>query len=301
MPSYAITGASRGLGLELVKQLSATPANTVFALVRNPATALTLKDLAAKRPAVHVLKADVTDPDSLRAAAAAASTITGGTLDVLIHNAAEFDMASMALTPSQLPFDHDALWELCRSAMTTNVFGAIWSTNAFLPLIKKGTKKKVIHITTGMADLDFVKATAAPQAVTAGVAKAAMNLVTAKYAAEFASEGIKFLALSPGWVNTAEGPSKSRAARYSILCFRLEGGGPARWEVLLTGFDSHLVPPEMLPFVETLMAQFKRAEPNLQGPITKEDSVRMQLEIIEKLDEQLSGQFVSHHGNKYWF
>ncbi len=57
----------------------------------------------------------------------------------------------------------------------------------------------------------------------------------------------------------------------------------------------------MLPFVEAMLAQFKRAEPKLQGPITMEESVRMQLEVIDKLDDKLSGQFVSHHGNKYWF
>lgn len=62
-----------------------------------------------------------------------------------------------------------------------------------------------------------------------------------------------------------------------------------------------LVPPEQVPVAETLFAHFKRAEPNLQGPITMEESVRMQLEVIDKLDDKLSGQFVSHHGNKYWF
>ncbi len=221
MPSYAITGASRGLGLELVKQLSATPGNTVFALVRNPTTATGLKDLAVARPGVHILTADVTDPDSLLAAASAASATTGGALDVLIHNAADIDVASMAFTPSQLPFGYDALWALCRGAMSTNVFGAIWSTNAFLPLLKQGVQKKVVHITTGMADLDFVKVTGAPHAVTMGISKAALNLVTAKYAAEFADQGIKFLALSPGWVNTAEGPSKPRATISSRTGFRI--------------------------------------------------------------------------------
>jgi NAD(P)-dependent dehydrogenase (short-subunit alcohol dehydrogenase family) len=64
MPNYAITGAFRGLGLELVKQLSATPTNNVFALVRKPATTAALKDLAVTRPGIYVLTADVTDPKS---------------------------------------------------------------------------------------------------------------------------------------------------------------------------------------------------------------------------------------------
>ncbi len=242
MPSYAITGASRGLGLELVRQLSATRANTVFALVRNPAGAAGLEQLVKSQPpgAVHVLKADVTDPDSLLAAAAAASAVTGGSLDVLVHNAADFDAKSMGLTPSQLPFDHDALWELFRSAMTSNLFGAIWTTNAFLPLLRHGSKKKVIHVTTGMADIDFIKVTQSAQAVTAGVAKAAMNLVTAKYAAELAPEGIRFLAVSPGWVNTAEGPSKSHTPiqEYKYTPIRIPTSPPLHLDLHLEELEA---------------------------------------------------------------
>ncbi len=54
-------------------------------------------------------------------------------------------------------------------------------------------------------------------------------------------------------------------------------------------------------FFEILLAQFRNADPNLEGPIPKEESVRLQLELIERLDDKLSGQFVSHHGNKEWF
>lgn len=61
------------------------------------------------------------------------------------------------------------------------------------------------------------------------------------------------------------------------------------------------VPPELVPFFAQMLLQFQKLEPNLQGPLTVEDSVRMQLEIVGKLDDTLSGSFVSHHGNKYWF
>ena len=59
--------------------------------------------------------------------------------------------------------------------------------------------------------------------------------------------------------------------------------------------------PESQQILDMLRVYFRRAEPDLQGPITVEDSVRMQLETIDKLDEKLSGSFVSHHGNKNWF
>lgn len=267
MSSYAITGASRGLGLELVTQLSSVPSNTIFALVRDPNNSPALQGLANERSNIHVLTADVTDPDAILNAAASVSTVTGGKLDILIHNAAGMDHTAMPLAPSQLPFEREALAAMFRLEMSTSVFGAIWTTNAFLPLLEKGREKKVVHITTAMADVDFVNTTGIAYGVAAGVSKAGLNLVTAKYAAEFAEKGIKFLALSPGWVNTMEGPA----------------------------------PPQMKPFFELMLSQFRRAEPKLEGPLTKSDSVRMQLEVIDKLDQKLSGQVVSHHGDKNWF
>jgi len=209
MPSYAITGASRGLGLGLVRQLSAQPTNTVFALVRNPAKATALSALSAQKGLdIRILEADVTDPPSLLAAAAAVRAVTGGTLDVLIHNASDMSFASMELAPSQLPFEREALEGLLAKSLGTDLFGTVWTTNAFLPLIEKGQLKKVVHITTGMADLDLIKTTGIAVAVPAGIGKAAMNILSAKYAAEFEGKGVNFLALSPGWVDTTEGPGE---------------------------------------------------------------------------------------------
>jgi NAD(P)-dependent dehydrogenase (short-subunit alcohol dehydrogenase family) len=218
MPSYAITGASRGLGRELVRQLSADPKNTVFALVRSPAKATALTELAGQRSKqVHVLTADVTDPPSLAAAAQAVGTVTGGALDVLIHNAFDRDPAAARLTPSKLPLERDAVDKLFGTSWATDVYGTLCVTNTFLPLVEKGEQKKVIHISSAMADLDLIKTACLPASVPPAVSKAGMNVLTAKYAAEFASKGVKFLALSPGWVNTFDGPGKLVAPSLTVM------------------------------------------------------------------------------------
>jgi NAD(P)-dependent dehydrogenase (short-subunit alcohol dehydrogenase family) len=208
MSSYAVTGTSRGLGLEFVKQLSQNPKNTVFAIARNPDSATALQELATQRTNVHVVKADITDPQSLVDAAAQISKITNGTLDVLINNAVSVNMASMALPPSQIPLDVAATREFFKAAYESSLYGAVWTTNAFLPLIESGKDKKIVHISTAMADQHVIKKTGIPISVDYAVAKGAMNVLVAKYAAELEPKGIKVVGISPGWVDTYAGPSK---------------------------------------------------------------------------------------------
>ena len=50
-----------------------------------------------------------------------------------------------------------------------------------------------------------------------------------------------------------------------------------------------------------MTAQFQKVDPNVKGPITLEESVKLQLEVIGRLDEKMSGSFVSQHGNRDWF
>jgi NAD(P)-dependent dehydrogenase (short-subunit alcohol dehydrogenase family) len=203
--SYVITGASRGLGLEFVNQLSQNKSNIVFGLVRSPETATALQALAHERPYVHIIKADVTKPASLLAAAEQVSSITHGSLDVLIHNAYGQDDASALLTPSAFPFDEEKVEAIFKPSFDVNVYGTLWTTNAFLPLLKEGELKKVVNITTGGADLEFTRGTGLAAVVAYSVAKAASNMITAKYAVELHDTGIKFLSLAPGWADTAQG------------------------------------------------------------------------------------------------
>jgi NAD(P)-dependent dehydrogenase (short-subunit alcohol dehydrogenase family) len=74
--------------------------------------------------------------------------------------------------------------------------------NIFLPLIKNGQTKKVVTISSGNTDekltVEFELFEAAPYSIS----KSAMNMVTAKFQAEFKKEGIIFMGVAPGNVNT---------------------------------------------------------------------------------------------------
>lgn len=207
MPSYAITGASKGIGREFVTQLAADVSNTVFAIVRDPDAAAD-KNLFPKKANVHIVKGNVTEPTSILAAAKAIGTINNGSLDVLIHNANAMDMDGRALKPSQFSLDFEATEKAFHLTLLTGVYGSLWATNAFLPLIENGNEKKIIHISSLMAATDVILQSGIDYGLPYSVAKAGMNVQVAKYAVEFAPKGIKFLAMSPGWVDTWEGPGR---------------------------------------------------------------------------------------------
>lgn len=85
-----------------------------------------------------------------------------------------------------------------------NVVGIINTINVFLPLIKKSSAKKVVLISTGMADPDLVNSGVVDSAPYT-ISKAAANMAIFKYNAKYKDQGILFFAISPGIVATKEG------------------------------------------------------------------------------------------------
>ncbi|KAJ6541762.1 hypothetical protein B0H19DRAFT_1381357 [Mycena capillaripes] len=264
MSSYVVTGASRGIGLEFVKQLSADNKNTVFAIVRNRATATNLTDLSTNN--VTVLEADVTDAKTLKLAAAEVSKATGGKLEVLICNAGKSNLPGFTLDqfPSAEALEHDLL-----DNFKSNTISVVHSINAFLPLLKNGSTKKVITISSGLADPEFTILGEITAQGAYSISKAALNMVVAKYAAQFKAEGFIFLALCPGSVDTSPTAVSPRSA-----------GAVEEYKMLF----------EAIP----------KVAPHFKGPITPEESVRMQLEVINRWTVKDTGAFVSHFGNKQW-
>lgn len=266
MPSYLVTGASRGLGYAWITHLAANPSNTVFALVRNKAsTEARLANDNVKN--IHVLEADITDFSALRKAANEAGDVTNGSLDFLIHNAALVSDRSAFKTVVD-DTSEDLAVDLSES-FQSNVVGTAHVLNAFLPLIRKGKGKKVMVNSTGMADLDLVNRFAIGIATPYAVSKAATSMLVAKYHAALGKqEGVLFFSMSPGLVDTSEGKPISEEER---------AGG------------------------EAMGKQFAEYAPDFRSAITPKQSVEMQLAVIEKATvEDFGGAFVSHFGNQQW-
>jgi NAD(P)-dependent dehydrogenase (short-subunit alcohol dehydrogenase family) len=71
-----------------------------------------------------------------------------------------------------------------------------------MPLILKGNAKKVLILATGMADHDLVLKYGVYEGGPYSITKTALNMVTSKFQAEFEKEGVLFIGVSPGVVDT---------------------------------------------------------------------------------------------------
>ncbi|KAF9787194.1 NAD-P-binding protein [Thelephora terrestris] len=216
MVSYAVTGASRGLGLAFVQALHArrtlrNPKSIIFALVQDLDTCDELKKLG--RSDIHIIPSDLDKPETLCSAAAEVAKMTGGSLDIFINNAALIPSERGGYTLTSYIGKNDLLIQDFNKFYKTNVVGAVAVTNAFLLLIEKGAQKKVVNISSAAGDLNFVDKTGYISAVPYGVSKAALNYVNKKYAVEFRGKGYTFLAVSPGLVDTRPPPRKPLFSR----------------------------------------------------------------------------------------
>lgn len=82
----------------------------------------------------------------------------------------------------------------------TNVTGNIHLFNLFIPLVLKGKAKKVIAITSGHADLEFINNFDVENSALYSASKAALNVIVAKFSAQYKKDGVLVFSLSPGAV-----------------------------------------------------------------------------------------------------
>ncbi len=123
--------------------------------------------------------ADVTDVESLNLAADRVSNITGGDLDVPINNAGilpERSAFKTVVDSSQEVLEEDLI-----ASFKVNVVGVANTVKAFMPLIRKGEVKKVIYISSIMADMGLVNGFSIDNAGPYAVSIAAGNMLIAKY------------------------------------------------------------------------------------------------------------------------
>ncbi|KAL1615415.1 putative secondary metabolism biosynthetic enzyme [Neofusicoccum ribis] len=193
MASYLITGSSRGLGLALVNHLvTQSGVGTIFATARSESDAL--KKAVVDHPdLVKFVELDAADRESVKAAVTKVQDSLGGNgLDFLINNA------------GIMPFTPDGIENMTdlESTFNTNVTTAHNVTSAFLPLLKKGTEKKIVNISTTLGSIGMAPAFKVFPVYAYKISKAALNMLTVQYAQAVEAEGFTVICVSPGWLQT---------------------------------------------------------------------------------------------------
>lgn len=94
----------------------------------------------------------------------------------------------------------EELEDVSSKLFRTNVVGNIHLFNLFIPLVMMGKVKKVIAISSGHADLDFINDLEVEVSALYAASKAAMNVIVAKFNAQYKKDGVLFVSISPGVV-----------------------------------------------------------------------------------------------------
>ncbi|XP_074737477.1 C-signal-like [Strix uralensis] len=214
--SVLVTGANRGIGLGLVRHFLGmpNPPKWVFAGCRDPKgqRAQELQNLASKHPNLVIILLEVSDPASIKAAAARVGEHLGGSgLNLLINN------AGMAKPKS---LDNETLEDMTQ-VYTTNTVGPLLLGQAFLPLLKKAaqgspssalscSKAAIINMSSSGGSIEEVYLWNYGQAVSYRCSKAALNMLTKCQSLGYRQHGVLCVALHPGWVQTDMGGAGSQ-------------------------------------------------------------------------------------------
>lgn len=186
MPTLLITGANRGIGLELTRRYAADGWR-IIATCRDPKDATALK---AIRGDVTIEALDVTD---YKAVDALAKKYDGQAIDLLLNNAGIYGNRDGALQVSD--------FDVYLKVLQVNSVAPMKLALAFLPHLKAGKAAKIATISSRMGSIG----SGGGGSYVYRASKAAINAAMHNLALDLKSSGISVIVLHPGWVKTDMG------------------------------------------------------------------------------------------------
>jgi NAD(P)-dependent dehydrogenase (short-subunit alcohol dehydrogenase family) len=184
----AITGGTSGLGLALVRELHSRGARVAFVARTRDRVERVARDFAG----VHGVVGDVSLKEDIHPVAVQIVGALGG-LDVLVNNASD-------LGPTPLALLGDTDCEALERALATNLLGPFRLTKAVLGALaasaREGHGAVVLNVSSDAAVAAY------PRWGAYGVSKAALRHLSAIWDAELAADGVRFLAIDPGDMDT---------------------------------------------------------------------------------------------------
>ncbi|MUG97273.1 SDR family NAD(P)-dependent oxidoreductase [Scytonema sp. UIC 10036] len=195
-----VTGANKGLGFEISRQLATTGLTVLIGARDENKGAEAAEKLQAQGFDVQSIKLNVSDISSI---ATAAKNIEErfGKLDILINNAGV--LHDGGVNPSDLDV------KVFKETFETNVFGAFAVLQAMLPLIRKSNAGRIVNISSTLGSLTDTLDPNSHYFQYRGLAyqasKTALNAITVQFAKELADTPIKVNSACPGWLQTDMG------------------------------------------------------------------------------------------------
>jgi NAD(P)-dependent dehydrogenase (short-subunit alcohol dehydrogenase family) len=221
-----ITGANKGLGLEMARQLGRAGVTVVLAARDAQKGKAAAEELRKENIDAQSLKLDVTNRQD-HAAAAKFLNDNFGRLDILINNAGVSLEAFGAGMPSTTTD------EVIRGTFETNFFAPVALTRTLLPLVKKSDAGRIVNMSSILGSQTLHSDPNSPiyaaKSLSYDSSKAALNSFTIHLAYELKDTRIKVNSAHPGWVKTDMG---TEAAPMEIA-----EGGKTGAELALLGDD----------------------------------------------------------------
>jgi NAD(P)-dependent dehydrogenase (short-subunit alcohol dehydrogenase family) len=192
-----VTGANKGIGREISRQLAATGIFVLIGARDRERGENAVAELRAQGLPAEFIHIDVTSQPSVDQAAAEVER-RHGRLDILVNNAG---IALDWFPGSELTV------EALQKTFETNVFGVFRVTKALLPLLKKSRHGRIVNLSSGLGSLTRAADANGPLAsrnmlLAYCSSKAALNMITVQFANELKSAGIKVNAANPGFTAT---------------------------------------------------------------------------------------------------
>ena len=193
-----VTGATRGIGLQTVRQLAEAGVHTLLAGRSRERAVEAALALQAEGLPVEAIALDVVDEAGI-AAAAEQVTARHGRLDILVNN------AGILLDDVAVPVSEQTLatW---RATFETNLFGLIAVTQAFLPLLRLAPAGRIVNVSSMLGSLALHLDPASPiydmKLPAHDVSKTAVNAWTVHLAHELRETPIRVNTVHPGYVKT---------------------------------------------------------------------------------------------------
>jgi NAD(P)-dependent dehydrogenase (short-subunit alcohol dehydrogenase family) len=198
--SAFITGSTRGLGLELVRQLAQDKKNYKLVIASGRSKTDELDKLMKTNPQIAFVKLDVNDEASMKSAFQETTKLLGKSgLDLLVNNAGIHD-PNLTL--------NDCTMGILQNHFSINVCAPVAMCKIFFPLMLKSTAKPAVifNMSSGLGSLSLVESDFMwiPYRMT----KAALNMLTvclAKGECAKSKGAVIAVSIHPGWVATATG------------------------------------------------------------------------------------------------